>query len=414
MTNHPDPYASPTLSADDPRLSEWIDGRLTAVEAAAVERAVRESPDLSRLVADLRAIKAAAGLVSTVSPPTGFIEQVMAAVAAGAGGVNVDADAAADRTVEQEWQAIEAERIADERAEAEVDKEEAARERPTAEPMSRRSWPWLAIGTALAAGLLVALAINRPDDAPREIARVEPAPQARRLDEVEKRSAAPAARMASPPAAERERAAEEFAAADEQLRQQQPQAAMATDARADADQLAAGNLAARKPDSESVAAARPPQPPATPPAPGGAAAARSAPLPAAPLVLTVGSWTEFDQLLEAHGIEARPLDAPGLGGRDKAGSTWNLELSGSAGGIDGFLAAARAGRLEDRLEVAEEKAKQAMKADAAADREKGEVGQNGQPADRTLVVRLVIRQPGGPAAAAGEQSIPADDEEGSP
>jgi anti-sigma factor RsiW len=85
MTNHNDPHARPPLAADDPRISEWIDGRLSAAEAADLERAVRESPALTRLVADLRALKEAARLVPVVTPPEGFADRVLGAVVSGGG-----------------------------------------------------------------------------------------------------------------------------------------------------------------------------------------------------------------------------------------------------------------------------------------------------------------------------------------
>jgi len=58
--------AVPPLDALDPRISEWLDGRLPAAEAAAVERAVGESPELMAVVADLQKIRA--GLKSLPSP----------------------------------------------------------------------------------------------------------------------------------------------------------------------------------------------------------------------------------------------------------------------------------------------------------------------------------------------------------
>ena len=161
-----DPIKHPPLAADDPRISEWIDGRLPAGEAAEVERAVAESPALIRLVTDLRAIKEAARMARAASPPPGFTDRVMAAVAAGAN------DRDPDRAVDDEWRAIEAERIAVERAEAAADLDEAAKERPDS-PAGRR-WPWLALAGALAAGLIVALTLDREGDRHRDVAMVTP------------------------------------------------------------------------------------------------------------------------------------------------------------------------------------------------------------------------------------------------
>ncbi|MCS5679235.1 MAG: hypothetical protein NZ603_04990, partial [Acidimicrobiales bacterium] len=106
---------SAPLSPDDPRLSEWIDGRLPAAEAAAVEEAVGRSEQLSRLVADLRAIKAAAASLPAMEPPAGFVDQVMQAVAETSPGGDDD------RIVAEEWREIETERLAGERAEADAD-----------------------------------------------------------------------------------------------------------------------------------------------------------------------------------------------------------------------------------------------------------------------------------------------------
>lgn len=171
------PAEHPPLAPDDPRISEWIDGRLSAGEAAEIERAVAGSPSLARLVADLRSIKAAARLTRGVSPPAGFTDRVMAALAAGAGGED------ADRAVDDEWRAIEAERIAVERAEAAADLDEAVQERAAVTAAGR--WPWLALAGALAAGLLVAVVLDRRPGVGRDVAMVErsaAAPRQRALE----------------------------------------------------------------------------------------------------------------------------------------------------------------------------------------------------------------------------------------
>jgi hypothetical protein len=157
---------SPPLTPDDPRLSEWIDGRLSAAEAAAVERAVSRLPELARLVADLRAIKAAARATAAASPPAGFADRVMAAVAADRAPRGDPAQDPSDRLVEAEWLAIEAERIAEERAEAAAD---LAEEIAPARAAGRRPWPWLTIATALAAGLLATVVLNFPPRGPDEV-----------------------------------------------------------------------------------------------------------------------------------------------------------------------------------------------------------------------------------------------------
>lgn len=160
---------APPLNPDDPRLSEWIDGRLSPPEAAAVERAVNRSPELARLVADLRAVRAAARQATAASPPPGFADRVMAAVVAERAVHDGGGSDPSDRLVEAEWQAIEAERIAEERTEAAADLEE---EIGPVRAAKQPTWPWLTIATALAAGLLVTVVLNvpRPDPGPVEVA----------------------------------------------------------------------------------------------------------------------------------------------------------------------------------------------------------------------------------------------------
>ena len=156
-------HIAPPLTADDPRLSAWIDGRLPAAEAAEIARAVAASPELSRLAADLRGIKKSLASLPASPPPATFVGAVMAALDATAGG------RADDAAVEAEWRKIERERLEEEIAEASDD---AAA--PVDEPMRHR-WPWLAMAGALAAGLLTAFVINRPSEvSDREVALVAP------------------------------------------------------------------------------------------------------------------------------------------------------------------------------------------------------------------------------------------------
>lgn len=163
----------PPLAPDDPRLSEWLDGRLTAPEAAAIERLVAASPELTKLVADLRGMRGRLGAVPVTPPPAGFVRDVLAAIDAAGD------EAADDAKVEEEWRRIERQRLEGEIAEA-VD--DAAK--PAAEPMRQR-WPWLALAGALAAGVLVAVAINRPGGlGDREVAVVETRPEVRRAAEL--------------------------------------------------------------------------------------------------------------------------------------------------------------------------------------------------------------------------------------
>jgi len=165
----PDRHDSRPLAPDDPRLSEWLDGRLTAAEAAEVERLVAASPALTKLVADLRGMRGALGAVPVTPPPAGFVRDVLAAIDASGG------EAGAEAEVEAEWRRIERQRLEEEIAEAEDDAAE-----PVADPMRQR-WPWLALVGALAAGMLVAIVINRggrPHD--REVALVHEAEAGKR------------------------------------------------------------------------------------------------------------------------------------------------------------------------------------------------------------------------------------------
>ena len=156
--------AAPGMAPDDPRISEWIDGRLDPAAAADVQRAVRASPELSLLVEELRSLKAALAGHEPAAVPAGFVRDMMAALAAGD---------TTDPAVEAEWRRLEEERIAEERAEASEDAVE-----PPRPPVPR--WEWLAMAGALAAGLLVALVVNMPRDTGREVAMSEDAPAPRR------------------------------------------------------------------------------------------------------------------------------------------------------------------------------------------------------------------------------------------
>ena len=82
-----------------------------------------------------------------------------------------------DPAVQAEWRRLEAERLAEERAEAREDAEEA-----TQQPDTRRSdrgWQPLAFAVALAAGIVVAMLVNRPRQKPStEEARAEAVKQA--------------------------------------------------------------------------------------------------------------------------------------------------------------------------------------------------------------------------------------------
>jgi hypothetical protein len=148
---------APDLRDDDPRLSEWIDGRLPAAEAEAVARRVAASPELTRVAADLRRLKALLAASPAAPLPAGFVADVLAALDAPprlAPGTTAGAVAG---PVDAEWERIELERIAGEIAEA---REDEAVAETTAEP--RQRWPWMTMAAALAAGVLVAAFINMP------------------------------------------------------------------------------------------------------------------------------------------------------------------------------------------------------------------------------------------------------------
>ena len=249
----PDPHP---LAPDDPRLSEWLDGRLTAAEAAEVERLVAASPELTRLVADLRGMRGALGAVPVTPPPTGFVRDVLAAIDA------AGEEAADGAEVEEEWRRIERQRLEGEIAEAEDDAAE-----PPAEPMRQR-WPWLALAGALAAGVLVAVVINRPGGlGDREVALV---------DEVPVRKRSPADRPAESAGAEKPKA--EFA--DTWLEEDAD--ATAADARA----LAGAPASDKAAENAEALADRAPLPAAVPAAPG-VEAAKAAVAAAEPRVRSV-------------------------------------------------------------------------------------------------------------------------------
>ena len=157
---HPDD-ANRLMMLSDPRLSEWIDGRLSTTEAAEVEQIVRQSPELTRLANDLRAIKRALSQSKTHAPNASFVQGVMQAIDAA---VEQSESGVQNQKIANEWQHIEEQRIAEERAEAGEDasavEESAGREKmlPT---HWNRYWQILALSGALAAGVLVSIVIDK-------------------------------------------------------------------------------------------------------------------------------------------------------------------------------------------------------------------------------------------------------------
>ena len=160
--NNPPPTS--TITPDDPRLSEWIDGRLAAAEAAEVERAVHASPDLMQIVDDLRANRSALGQLESQEPAAGFAESLLHSLGAvgntGSRAAGHAGNPEVDPEVKAEWQRIETQRIAEEQAEA---KEDSQAPRVAARPRwPLRAWQTAAMAGALAAGVLVTLVLNRP------------------------------------------------------------------------------------------------------------------------------------------------------------------------------------------------------------------------------------------------------------
>ena len=160
--NNPPPTS--TITPDDPRLSEWIDGRLAAAEAAEVERAVHASPDLMQIVDDLRANRSALGQLESQEPAAGFAESLLHSLGAvgntGPRAAGHAGNPEVDPEVKAEWQRIETQRIAEEQAEA---KEDSQAPRVAGRPRwPLRAWQTAAMAGALAAGVLVTLVLNRP------------------------------------------------------------------------------------------------------------------------------------------------------------------------------------------------------------------------------------------------------------
>ena len=174
--NNPPPTS--TITPDDPRLSEWIDGRLGAAEAAEVERAVHASPDLMQIVDDLRANRSALGQLESQEPAAGFVESLLHSLGAvgntGPRAAGHAGNPEVDPEVKAEWQRIETQRIAEEQAEA---KEDSHAPRVAGRPRwPLRVWQTAAMAGALAAGVLVTLVLNRPrvEQEGRETAMVSP------------------------------------------------------------------------------------------------------------------------------------------------------------------------------------------------------------------------------------------------
>lgn len=336
---------SAPLSPDDPRLSEWIDGRLPAAEAAAVEEAVGRSEQLSRLVADLRAIKAAAASLPAMEPPAGFVDQVMQAVAETSPGGDDD------RIVAEEWREIETERLAGERAEADADADLTPGE--PGSPSQGRPWPWMSLAGALAAGLLVTVLLNLPGDEAKQVAMVpggvesetavdEPEaadmladlPAAVEADQVAggdrvARKAAGSPEAAALPANALARAAGPGSRGDAELRSGRPSEESARRQLDDGDPAAPAAVAAARlrtqPDEKLAANPE-------------AAASLTAAAPLPPEVITIQVWgaegrKELGELLVASGLRLEPAETAG----DEAGPKARQEAGRDAAAVTSLL-----------------------------------------------------------------------------
>jgi len=348
---------SAPLSPDDPRHSEWIDGRLPAAEAAMVEEAVGRSEELSRLVADLRAIKAAAASLPAMEPPAGFVDQVMQAVADTSPGGDDE------RIVAEEWREIETERLATERAEADADADLTPAE--PGSPSQGKPWPWMSLAGALAAGLVAAVLLNLPGDEAKQVAMV-PVEPARRVPgelEVDERLAS------RPGVGEAEYGAGKAARLAERMASEERDAIAATDgpgSRGDAglhggqpaDVLARQQLASGDPAAPAAAAAARlrPQPAEKLAANAEAATSLTGAAPPPAEVIAIQVWgpegrKELGELLVASGLRLEPAETAGdeagpqakrEAGRDAAAEASLLGdkpvfLVGPAGDVAAFL-----------------------------------------------------------------------------
>ncbi len=334
--------AVPPLDALDPRISEWLDGRLPAAEAAAVERAVGASPELTALVADLKKIRVGLKRLPTPALPGDFSDRVIERVRV-AGQTTANLQAAGDSAGSQ----------------------------------SRKRFPWAVLATALAAGLLVAVVLNLSEPAFRQVAL---APSVDDELDVWLPPEQEAARAGLRPPAP---APEAVAAADKDAT-----AAMLADANEFAVEFAADETAeqaakqAARPAADALASA-----PARKDVPPPAARLRQFPLPAVPaglVVIAIDGPDErlaIERLVTASGLEVASVDG-------------RIELTGRAAAIDAFLARLSrdgwvAAAPEARRQAAGELAAQSRGRESQRD-----AAQTAEPTDRRqLILRLVDRRP---------------------
>jgi hypothetical protein len=347
--------AVPPLDAADPRISEWLDGRLPAAEAAAVERAVGESPELSAVVADLKKIRAGLRSQPATAVPARFSDRVMDGVRAGG------------------RPALPAAHVP---AASESAAGDAARSRP------RQRFPWAVLATALAAGLLVAVVLNLSEPADRQVA-MAPADN-EDLDvwlptERESARAGPPSPAAPPLAAAARDGADKVALEADGI------AANGLRNRTSefGEEFEAGN--AVEAGSDRTISAAPAEAMAKAAADSSEGAVRRIQLPPVPAGLVV---IAIDGPEERLAIE-RLVAASGL---DVASVAGRIELTGQAAVIDAFLA-----RLEQDGWVAGPRAARGRAAgeSAAGDLAARKLARDEARADdrRQLILRLVDRRP---------------------
>ena len=73
------------MNPSDPRISEWLDGRLSKQEAAEIELLVRSDRHLLRDVEEIRAARILLATVAKLKVAPDFSQSVMAAIARGVG-----------------------------------------------------------------------------------------------------------------------------------------------------------------------------------------------------------------------------------------------------------------------------------------------------------------------------------------
>jgi hypothetical protein len=341
------PAANPPLGADDPRISEWLDGRLAPSEAAEVERAVAASPELTLLVEDLRTIQKAMRTTNGDAPPVDLGDRIMAAIASSSGGIPRVAAAMGKAA-------------------------------PTPSTGTGRRLPWLGLLGALAAGVLVTVVINLPNDNGREVA-LAPAPhkdreafgrgEARResLDELKGQvpsEALPTDALAAnaSPSPTLEKSLEERAdgANDESI------------------SLAAGGSGRPSPQFSAA--------PASPPPAAARQVAKRAKVDlAGVLVIAVTNASErrtLDRLVAESGLEATPE-------KD------HLALVGKATDVDAFL-----------LELTRVGLVSAVPARRAAEAGKLKADERGDARNTTLIVRVVERKGKQPVSVQAGEAEP--------